>query len=266
MTRRDIIIIATLVNAGLLAALFMLAVNTDDDKVSDPLVFNQEVVVSKPTVASNAPAPQEVEILSMAPTPVPAAPPKPVINDEVDNALKEFAAAPAAQTVVIEEDSNQFIDAEDDVPVTSIPAPATTAIPIVTESLPIEKTDNKKYIEITIKRGDSLDKIAKANNTSVAAIKDANQLKNDRLKIGKVLRIPVSSDKKATPAKSEPIAAAPKAPVAQSDSQFYTVKKGDNPTKIAKQYNMKVEDLLKLNNWNEEKARNLKIGDKVRVK
>lgn len=263
MTRRDIIIIATLVNAGLLAALFMLAVNTDDDKVSDPLAFNQEVVESKPTTTVSAPEPQEVEILSMAPTPIPAQPSKTnvVTNDEVDNALKEFASAPAAQTVVIEEDANQFIDAEEDAPEAPAPAPVVTAAPT-----PTQKSDNKKYVEVTIKRGDSLDKIARANNTTVAAIKEANQLKNDRLKIGKTLRIPVSSDKKVAVAKSEPIAVAPKAPVAQSDVQYYTVKSGDNPWKIAKQFNIKVDELLKLNNLNEEKARNLKVGDKLRVK
>ena len=44
------------------------------------------------------------------------------------------------------------------------------------------------------------------------------------------------------------------------------MKKGDNPWKIAKQFNVRFEDLLKMNNLDEERARNMKIGDKIRVK
>jgi len=42
----------------------------------------------------------------------------------------------------------------------------------------------------TIKPGDSLDKIARANQTSVQAIKDLNGMTNDRIVVGKVLKIP----------------------------------------------------------------------------
>jgi peptidoglycan endopeptidase LytF len=47
---------------------------------------------------------------------------------------------------------------------------------------------------------------------------------------------------------------------------YYVVKSGDSPWKIAKQFNVKPEDILQLNHLDEEKARNLKIGDRIRIK
>ncbi len=44
--------------------------------------------------------------------------------------------------------------------------------------------------EITVRRGDSLSVLAQRNNTSVAALKEANNLNGDHLAIGQVLRLP----------------------------------------------------------------------------
>lgn len=56
------------------------------------------------------------------------------------------------------------------------------------------------------------------------------------------------------------------APKPVEKPEFYTVQNGDSPWKIAKKCNIKVEDLLRLNNLDEEKARNLKIGQKLRIR
>jgi LysM repeat protein len=56
------------------------------------------------------------------------------------------------------------------------------------------------------------------------------------------------------------------APKAVEKAEFYIVQSGDSPWKIAKKCNIKVEDLLRLNNLDEEKARNLKIGQKLRIR
>jgi peptidoglycan endopeptidase LytF len=137
-----------------------------------------------------------------------------------------------------------------------------------------EKTEKKKIVEVTVKKGDSLDKIAKANGTTIKAIKTENDLKTDRLDIGQVLRVPVGTKK----AKADKVAKAEKAAaketkdakdskaVASGDTEFYTIKNGDNPWKIAKKFNIKVSEFLKLNDLDEDKARNLKVGEKVRVK
>jgi hypothetical protein len=47
---------------------------------------------------------------------------------------------------------------------------------------------------------------------------------------------------------------------------YYTVKAGDNPWKIAKKFHLSFERLLQLNHLDEAKARNLKIGQKLKIK
>lgn len=259
MSRRDMIIIATLVNAGLLAALFMLAVNTDDDRPSDPIEINQTVSENKPVEP-----PREVETLISGPIPVEinTAPlPATTPHDEMDNALNELASTNASQNIIIDDESN--LEEENDDASPTVEKPITKAT--TTAAAP---TAPSNLVEITVKRGDSLDKIARANGTTVAAIKEANDLKSDRLNIGQVLNVPAgkvtksSSGEKTAKAKKS----AEKSSIAQGDTKYHTVKSGDNPWKIAKQYGIKVDDLLKLNDLDEEKARNMKIGDKIRVR
>jgi peptidoglycan DL-endopeptidase LytF len=50
------------------------------------------------------------------------------------------------------------------------------------------------------------------------------------------------------------------------DIEYYVIKSGDNPWKVAKKFHVKYEDLLALNGLNEEKAKNLKIGQKIRIR
>lgn len=104
------------------------------------------------------------------------------------------------------------------------------------------------FPEVIVKRGDNLEKIAKAHKTTVNEIVKLNHLPSTLLKIGQVLKIPegVHSSKKADP-------------------RYYTIKVGENPWAIAHKHHMKVQDLLKLNGLNEEKARKLKPGDRLRV-
>ena len=68
------------------------------------------------------------------------------------------------------------------------------------------------------------------------------------------------SQKKSSPVKKQEAASSKKEP------QYYIVKEGDNPWKIAKKFNIKFEELLERNNLDEEKARNLKVGQKLRIK
>jgi peptidoglycan endopeptidase LytF len=258
MSRRDTIIIALLVNAGLLALIFMLAVNPEDDSIVDSPEITKSIVDTRSQVpAARNPAP--VALVSNA------------VNDEVDNFLKDLAAEDAKQPLLFDDES--YIELK--------PETAVAAKPVVyKESL---SEDGTSYVEVTVKRGDALEKIARSNGVTIEALKKANNLTTAKLSIGQVLRIPLSNKMEAAaaapkpavppkPAAPQPVAVAPvvKAPepkpVSAADIQYYTIKSGDNPWKIAKQFNVKFDDLLRLNNLDEERARNLKIGDKVRVK
>jgi LysM repeat protein len=75
-------------------------------------------------------------------------------------------------------------------------------------------------------------------------------------------------EKKELPAIEKPAPEKPakKAQEKVQEPQYYIVKEGDNPWKIAKKFNIKFEELLERNNLDEEKARNLKVGQKLRIK
>jgi LysM repeat protein len=117
-------------------------------------------------------------------------------------------------------------------------------------------------VEVTVKKGDSLDKIARAHGTTVDEIIKTNRLPSSFLREGQVLKLP--AQKIAAAPKPKP--AAVEKPLSSSGPEYYTVKVGDNPWTIAMKHHMKVEELLKLNNLNEERARKLKPGDRLRIR
>lgn len=99
----------------------------------------------------------------------------------------------------------------------------------------IDKDD--KGIIHTVKSGDSLWKIANSYNTTVNAIKSANNLKSDVLSIGQQLLIPVSD-----------ITVEEVKPEKPDSGVSYVVVKGDNLYTIANKYGVGVDDIKKANN------------------
>jgi membrane-bound lytic murein transglycosylase D len=96
------------------------------------------------------------------------------------------------------------------------------------------QADSKSSNDVTkyvVKKGDSLFNIAKRFNTSVQSLKVMNGISEGGLSVGQEIMI------------SPGIAAASK----DSETQKYTVRKGDYPYTIAKKYNMDLYDFLKLN-------------------
>lgn len=255
MSRRDTIIIALLINAGLLALLFMLAINTDDEKVSDQPASAAAVVENRPAPVAEA-APMPVIMTNAS------------VVDEVDNFLKEMPPEELSQPILVDDEG--FVELEKEKP---IAIHASTAVASADQS-----SDELRYVEVTVKRGDALEKIARANGTTVEAIKKANNLNTAKLSIGQVLRVPAnkknSSENSAvksskTAAINKPIAASKetaKAVSGKGDPQYYTIKNGDSPWKIAKEFQLDLEDLLLLNGLDEAKARNMKVGEKIRVR
>jgi membrane-bound lytic murein transglycosylase D len=80
-----------------------------------------------------------------------------------------------------------------------------------------------------VRRGDSLWILAKRYGTTTKTIQTLNNLSSTRLYIGQMLNIPDLN-------------------VASTKSGVYYVKRGDNPTAIARRYNMSLGRLLQLNN------------------
>ena len=99
-----------------------------------------------------------------------------------------------------------------------------------------------------VKSGETLSKIAFANNLRAADLMAANNLKNDEIRVGQEHIIP---DPKPVKATTEPkaMAKAPEktTPPAKTTPGSYTVRKNDSLIKIAREQKVSYDDLVKLN-------------------
>lgn len=224
ISRRDTILMTVLINLGVVGILLVTAITDQDEespRTSTPRV--QELVpLANNSDRENFTKPIEVEKTQ-----------KPL--DEVDKVIAAYAAE--NQTTKIEEIKETIKET----PPTAVEKPSLKG----------------RYVTVTVKRGDSLDKLARANGTTIDEIKRINHLMTDRLKVGQSLQIPISS---------EPSVVTASPPSSNEEGIYATVEKGDNPWKIARRYNVSYTQILRLNDLDENSARNLKVGDKIRVK
>lgn len=243
MSRKDTIIIAVLINAGLLIVLFACALKSN--------LPSPEIAVSPKTKVVEPALKKEYPITG---------------GDEVDQALHQIAAAPQAQMPAFTTSapalpSSSFADDLKTFAASQEPiAMSAVFSPPAAQTLADEKK-NSDFTEIKVKKGDVLEKIARNHHTTVDAILSFNQLSSTSLRIGQTLKIP---SKKTVQTVSSSIPA-PLTSTASDGRKYYIVKNGDNPWTIAVKNHMKVDELLKLNNLDQEKARKLKPGDKLLI-
>ena len=109
-----------------------------------------------------------------------------------------------------------------------------------------------QWQKYTVRGGDNLLQIANRHGVSTSLIKDTNNLTSDILSIGQVLSIPKSSgstvNNLAQVKHSSPA------------STIYTVRAGDNLSKVAAQYKVSVADIKR---WNKLSSNTVKIGQKL---
>jgi murein DD-endopeptidase MepM/ murein hydrolase activator NlpD len=103
------------------------------------------------------------------------------------------------------------------------------------ENIPLAMNETFSWSNYTVKKGDSVSRIAADNNLSLDAVISSNNLRNARLlREGEVLRIP------------------------NMDGIPYTVVKGDTYRKIADKMNVAVEAILDANDIQDD---SIKVGD-----
>lgn len=238
MSRKDTILVAVIINAGLLAVLFATAIIYDTDQIVDQTEFESALAEAPPINNDfNSRYLQEEAPLDE-------------IDQEIENLNPSVLAA-------VKEEELYF-------PETEVKEVKVEKKETVKEE-PKQKEEQKPLMipgqEIVVKKGDSLDKLAKIHHTTVKAIKEHNHLSSEKLSIGQVLKMPYSDKKKTAALKTTSSSLQ-----ASSNAVYHVVKSGESPWKIAKQYGVNYEQILKFNHLDEEKARNLKIGDRIRVK
>lgn len=262
MSRRDTIIVAALINAGLLIILFVSALKNGD------------------TVTKNIPVSQEKNSISFN-EPVSKTTSKVVIGDEVDQVLNQYTKQNPLESRNVTFIPESALKSESEITVVDS-APTVpnnfvddlNALTKASENLAITESvhsnastqavADSQFREILVKKGDVLEKIAKVHNTTVQELMKINRLSSTSLHIGQTLKVPnivVPSKQIAT---TTPTAS--QSDHGDSSIKYYVVKSGDNPWTIAVKNHIKVEDLLRLNNMDEAKARKLKPGDQIRIR
>jgi peptidoglycan DL-endopeptidase LytF len=220
MSRRDTIIIAVLINAGLMVMLFVSALKKDSKDLN--------VAQAKPAY----------EIA------------KPVEKFQKQEVVKAPKASPQEipKARPVEKKSQEK------------PQPALTQEVKAVAKKPKEKPPASQqqvtYVTHIVKKGDVLEKIAKNYQTSVEEIVSTNRLSSTTLQIGQELKLPKSSKSRKNTTQSKPV----------DTESYYIVKNGDNLWKIAIEHHLRVEDLLRLNDLNEKKAKALRPGDRLRIR
>jgi peptidoglycan endopeptidase LytF len=234
VNRKNTILLAVLINAGLLVVLFVTALTSQEE-------------------------------LSMPPTHEMSAIPKhdldsPLFGDELDLAMRQpTTSLPAELPQVIFEKPQQVQTAAS----LHVLPPAAVAAPtpsVELASAPFSPISPVKptAVEVIVKKGDTLEKIAKLQKTTVDEIIKTNHLPSSFLRVGQALKMPAEKAVKTQVASNKA--------VESQGSDYYTVKVGDNPWTIAMKNHIKVDQLLKMNALNDEKARKLKAGDRLRIR
>lgn len=104
-----------------------------------------------------------------------------------------------------------------------------------------------------VKKGDTLEKIAKKYNVSVEELKKVNNITDEKkIREGLKLKIPVKSSKSEKHNKNKKVAV----------EETYTVKKGDTLETIAKKYGLTVKEIMDYNNMRDEK---IFAGDELKI-
>ena len=118
----------------------------------------------------------------------------------------------------------------------------------IVEQAPKNYTDSNKpsYVYHTISRGENLGLIATQYGVSIAALKEWNNLNNNKIVAGKKLKI--YTDENYTPSPNEISSNNTKGNV-----YYYKVKKGDTISEIAERYHISAVGLKKWNNLNGNK-------------
>ena len=102
--------------------------------------------------------------------------------------------------------------------------------------VPSYNTTTDTNVTYVVKKGDTLYSIASSNNTTVNSLKEINNLKNDSLSIGQLIKIPETTSV-ITPSEDEII----------NDESTYIVEKGDTLYSLAKKFNTTIDAIKEKN-------------------
>lgn len=249
MNRRNTMIIAAAVNAVLLAVLFITARHSEPEIEYSPKIAPIKILEPVPIVEKASEKPEKKPEVIAKPAQIIR---NPVVSKPVVSKA-ELAAQFADKNLTSGKEpsaSSQEVSLAPEVVEASAPE-----IPVVPAQSVDKVAEKETFSTVVVKKGDFLERIARANHTTVSALMQLNDLSSTQLQIGQVLRVP----KTQKPEKDLQV----KTP---NPEDFYVVKEGDSPWAIALSNGIRLDELLKLNGLDEQKARKLRPGDRLRIR
>lgn len=249
MNRRNTMIIAAAVNAVLLAVLFITARHSEPEIEYSPKIAPIKILEPVPIVEKASEKPEKKPEVIAKPAQIIR---NPVVSKPVVSKA-ELAAQFADKNITAGKEppaSSQEPSLAPEVVEASAPE-----IPVVPAQSVDKVAEKETFSTVVVKKGDFLERIARANHTTVSALMQLNDLSSTQLQIGQVLRVP----KTQKPEKDLQV----KTP---NPDDFYVVKEGDSPWAIALSNGIRLDELLKLNGLDEQKARKLRPGDRLRIR
>lgn len=249
MNRRNTMIIAAAVNAVLLAVLFITARHSEPEIEYSPKIAPIKILEPVPIVEKASEKPEKKPEVIAKPAQIIR---NPVVSKPVVSKA-ELAAQFADKNITSGKEppaSSQEPSLASEVVEASAPE-----IPVVPAQSVDKVAEKETFSTVIVKKGDFLERIARANHTTVSALMQLNDLSSTQLQIGQVLRVP----KTQKPEKDLQV----KTP---NPDDFYVVKEGDSPWAIALSNGIRLDELLKLNGLDEQKARKLRPGDRLRIR
>lgn len=249
MNRRNTMIIAAAVNAVLLAVLFITARHSEPEIEYSPKIAPIKILEPVPIVEKAS------EKLEKKPEVI--AKPAQIIRNPVVSKPVVSKAELAAQFADKNITSGKEPPASSQEPslASEVVEASAPEIPVVPAQSVDKVAEKETFSTVVVKKGDFLERIARANHTTVSALMQLNDLSSTQLQIGQVLRVP----KTQKPEKDLQV----KTP---NPEDFYVVKEGDSPWAIALSNGIRLDELLKLNGLDEQKARKLRPGDRLRIR
>jgi LysM repeat protein len=129
----------------------------------------------------------------------------------------------------------------------------------------VEETVDERnhWVQHKVRRGESLEKIAKDYNVAIADLKSWNKIRRSRINAGQLLEVYVASSGTAT-SESAPVRkhARVKSVDPAQKTITHSIKRGETLEKIAGIYNVSIADLKK---WNRLSSSKVLVGKKLRI-
>lgn len=124
----------------------------------------------------------------------------------------------------------------------------------------IKRSESKSALYHTVKKGESLEKIAKLYGVSPEDLKKWNNLKDDKIYVGQRLLVKKPEETKREKPKTQ---IQEKRSEEEAQITYHIVKKGETLKGIAKLYGVSVDELKE---WNNLKSEKLKPGQRLLIK